>query len=114
MPLDAKLRWHEHVKTTIIELQLIWKKLNWLIGRELKPVRIIDVVSHTTYVVCVNILYISGGTYSLKSTWNERFFEKLFVAILFTIRTFARNLERQIVEKLFIAVFILNTFCILF
>ena len=34
-------------------------------------VRIIDLVFHTTYVV---ILYISGGTYSLKSTPNERFF----------------------------------------
>ena len=40
----------------------------------------------------VLILYISGGTYSLKSTPNDRFFEKLFMAILFTLRVFARNL----------------------
>ena len=33
---------------------------------------IIELVSHTTYVVCVLILYISGGTYSLKSTPNDR------------------------------------------
>ena len=38
------------------------------------------------------ILYISGGTYSLKSTPNDRFFEKLFIAILFTLRDLARNL----------------------
>ena len=31
----------------------------------------------------VLILYINGGTYSLKSTANDRFFEKLFMAILF-------------------------------
>ena len=43
--------------------------------------------------MCVNFLYISGGTYSLKSTPNDRF-EKLFMAILFTLRIFARNLLR--------------------
>ena len=35
-------------------------------------VRIIDLVSHTTFVVC-------RETYSLKSTPNDRFFEKLFI-----------------------------------
>ena len=34
-------------------------------------VRIIDPVSHTTYVVCVKFLYISSVTYSLKSTTND-------------------------------------------
>ena len=46
-------------------------------------------------------LYISGGTYSLKSTPNDRLFEKFFMKILFTFRVFARNRRR-------------NTFCILF
>ena len=55
----------------------------YVIGRYNPSVRIIDLVSHTTYVVCVNFLYISGGAYSLKSTPNDRFFEKLFLAILF-------------------------------
>ena len=31
-------------------------------------------------MLCVLILYISGATYSLKSTPNDRFFEKLFMA----------------------------------
>ena len=44
-------------------------------------------------MLCVLILYISGGTYSLKSTPNDRF-EKLFTTILFTLRVFARNLLR--------------------
>ena len=46
----------------------------------------------TPLMLCVLILYKTGGTYSLKSPPNERFFEKLFMAILFTLRTFARNL----------------------
>ena len=32
-----------------------------------------DLASHTSYVVCVNFLYISKGRYSLKSTRNDRF-----------------------------------------
>ena len=48
----------------------------YIIGHYNPSVRIIDLVSHTTYVVL--ILYIIGGTYCLKSTPNDRFFEKLF------------------------------------
>ena len=36
-----------------------------------------------------------GGIYSLKSTPSDRFFEKLFMGILFTIRVFTRNLLRR-------------------
>ena len=43
-------------------------------------VRIIDLVSHTTYDVCVNFI---PGTCSLKSNPNDWFFEKLFMAISF-------------------------------
>ena len=39
-------------------------------------------------MLCVLILYISGNTYSLKSTPNDTLFEKLFMAILFTLRVF--------------------------
>ena len=56
-------------------------------------VSIINLCSHTTYVVCV-ISYISGGTYRLKSTPNDRSFEKLFMAILFIFKVFARYLLR--------------------
>ena len=41
-------------------------------------VRIIDLDSQATYVCCVLILYISGGTYSLKSIPNDRFFWRNF------------------------------------
>ena len=49
-----------------------------------------DLVSHTTYVVCVNIIH----------KWRDPQFEvaseqqKLFMAILFILRGFARNLLR--------------------
>ena len=48
--------------------------------------------SHTTHVVCVFILYVSGGTYSL--TPNDRIFRSFLMAGLFTLRVFARNLLR--------------------
>ena len=68
----------------------------YIISHDNPSVRIIDLVSQTTYVVCVLILYISGGTYSLRSTPNDRFFEKLFMAILGILRVFARNLLEEI------------------
>ena len=57
-------------------------------------------------MLCVLILYISGRTYSSKSTPNDRFLEKLFMAILFILRVFARNLLTRNLRR--------NTFCILF
>ena len=52
--------------------------------------------SYTTHVVCVNfILYMSGGTYSLTSTLNDRFLRNFFMAGLFTLGVFARNLLRR-------------------
>ena len=61
----------------------------YIIGHYNHSVRIMNLVSNTTYAVCVNF-----ETYSLKSTPNDRFFEKLFMAILFTVRVFATNLLR--------------------
>ena len=53
--------------------------------------------SDTTHVVCVNFfLYVSGGTYSLTSTPNERFLRNVSWQILFTLRVFARNRRRNI------------------
>ena len=45
-------------------------------------------------MLCVLILYISGGTFSLKSTLNDKFLEKLFMTILFNLRVFAKNLVK--------------------
>ena len=52
-----------------------------------------DPVSHTTYVVCVNFLHTWRDLqFKVDSEWQ--IFEKLFMAILFTLRAFARNLLR--------------------
>ena len=66
----------------------------YIIGHYNPSVRIIDLVSYTTYVVCVNFIHKWRNLHSLKSTPNYRFFEKLFIAILFTLRVFARNLVK--------------------
>ena len=47
-------------------------------------------------MLCALISYMSGGTYSLKSIPNDRFFGKLFMTILFTLSfyqkyTYIRN-----------------------
>ena len=47
----------------------------YIIGHYNPSVRIIDLDSHFTDVVCVFILYISSGTYSLKSIPSGKFFE---------------------------------------
>ena len=48
------------------------------------------------------ILYISGGTYSLKSTPNDRFFEKLFMAIFIDSQSFCqKSAERKSPKKYF-------------
>ena len=66
----------------------------YIIGHYNPLVRIIDLVSHTAYVVCVNFIHKWRGTYSLKSTPNDRFFENLLWQFIFTLRVFARNLLR--------------------
>ena len=53
-------------------------------------------------MLCALILYMSGETYSLKSTTNDRFFDKLFMAILFTLRVFCqKSAERKSLKKYF-------------
>ena len=71
----------------------------YVIGHYSPSVRIIDLVSHTT---CVLILYISSGTYSLKSTPNDRFFEKLFIATLYQHSDFLPEIcWEEIAEEMF-------------
>ena len=46
-------------------------------------------------MLCMFILYMSGGTCSLKSTPNDRFFGSHYMAILFPLRVFDKNLLRE-------------------
>ena len=76
-----------------------------IIGHYNPSVRTIDLVSRTTYVVCVNFIH-KWRDLHLKSIPNEGFLEKLFMAILFILRVFARSLLRRNRRR--------NTFHILF
>ena len=55
-----------------------------------------DIVSLTTYAVSINLYtYMNGGTYSFKSTPNNRFLRNFSWQFLFALRVFARNLLRE-------------------
>ena len=67
--------------------------ITYIIGHYSPLARIIDLVSHTTYVMCVNFIHECRDL-QLNDD-SERtifFFEKLFIAILITLRIFASNL----------------------
>ena len=86
-----------------------WRKLvrkrTYIIGHYNPSVRIIDLVSHTTSVVCVNFIH-EWRDLQFKVDSEQQIFEKLFMAILFSLRVFARNLLRGNQRR--------NTFRILF
>ena len=63
----------------------------YIIGHYNPSVRIIDLVSHTTYVVCVNFLYISGGTYSRLRTTDLRNFSWQFYLLSEFLPEICRN-----------------------
>ena len=54
-------------------------------------------------MLCVLILYISEGTYSLKSAPSDRFFEKLCMAIFIYPQSFCqKSFERKSSKKYFL------------
>ena len=55
-------------------------------------VRIIDLVSQTTYVVCVKFLYISGGGYSLNSTPSEIFLRSISWQFYYLLSEFLQEI----------------------
>ena len=58
-------------------------------------------------MLCVLIFYVSGGTYSLKSTPKDKFFEKLFMAILFTRESFCQKSAERKSPKKYLSYFVL-------
>ena len=105
-PLDYQGTYFFHIfwKVVLISCYHIH---TYIIGHYNPSVRIIDLVSHTTYVVCVNFIHKWRDLlFKVDSERQIFFFEKLFMAILFTLRVFARNLLRGNRRR--------NTFRILF
>ena len=69
-------------------------------------------------MLCVLILYKSGGTYSLRPTPNYRFFETLFMAVLFYSQSFCQNSsERKSPKKYFlyfVYIYSCSVYCCIF
>ena len=64
-----------------------------------------DLVSHTTYVVSVNFIHEWRDLQLKIDSERQIFLEKLFMAILFTLRVFARNLLRGKRRKKYVFIF---------
>ena len=56
---------------------------------------------HTPLMLRVLILYMSGRELQFKVDSQRQVFEKFFMAILFTLRVFVRNLLRELPRKYF-------------
>ena len=59
------------------------------------------------FMLCALILYISGGPYSLKSTPNDRFFGKLFMAIFIYSQSFCQKSAERNSSKRYFLYFVL-------
>ena len=93
--LEKSINFKRKVVTKLVNIitkikmwNTIFRFYTYIIDHYNPSVRIIDLVSHTTYVVCVNFIH----------KWRDllfkvdRYFEKLFMAILFTPIVFSKNL----------------------
>ena len=79
---------------------------NYIIGHYNPSVRIIDLVSQTTYVVCVNFIHKWRDLQFKVATERQIRVRNFSWQLLFTLRVFARNLQSGSGRR--------NTFCILF
>ena len=82
----------------------------YIIGHYSPSVRIMDLVSHTTYVVCFNFIHKWRRTYSLKTFANDRLFflETFHGNFILLSRVFVRNLLRGSRQSKSLFVFCFN------
>ena len=73
----------------------------YIIGYYNPSVRIIDLVSHTTYVVCVNFIHKRRDLQFYSRLRATDFFLKLFMAIFFTQRFCQKSDEWKAPKKYF-------------
>ena len=92
--LSTDLGFHSQSFTEPIDLDLFTTLRTLLSVGYYNPSVRITTQLLTPFILCALILYMNGGTYSLMSTLNDRFFEDLFMAILFTLRLYVRNLVK--------------------
>ena len=65
-----------------------------------------NLASHTTHVVCVNFIR-EWPDLQFNSTPNDGFLGNIFVAGLFTLRVFARNMMEEIAVEIFFSYLVL-------
>ena len=79
---------------------------NWL----LQPVsQYYSLVCHSSHVAFVNLLYMSGGTYCLTSTPNDKFFFQTFFhgRLIFSESFCQKSVKRKSPKKYFFPYFVL-------
>ena len=107
----CRLAWTQNRRTVLWILHTKLKfqhslTSSYVIGRYNPSVRIIDLVSRTTYIVCVSIYTCVAESTILKSTPNDKFMRNFSWQFLFALKDFARNLLRGNHRR--------NSFCFLF
>ena len=80
---------------------------NLQIGHYNLSVRIIDLVSHTTYVVCVNFIHKWRDLQLNVDSELQIFFKKLVMTILFTLKVFGQKSEKKKLPKKYFLYFVL-------
>ena len=79
----------------------------YIIGHYNPSVRIIDLVPHTTYVVCVSfihksrVLYMSGGSYSLNSLPTTKFWEAFLGNFMYSQSFCQKSAKRKSSKQYF-------------
>ena len=79
----------------------------YIIGHYNPSVRIIDLVSHTTYVVCVNFIDKWRDLQFKVGSERQIFWETFHGNFIWTLRVFARNLLRGKSPKKYFSYFVL-------
>ena len=103
MQIDFEMEFQKRME--VIECDSMWLKLKRqtdIIESELR--------SSFSYHSCVWALklYVSGGTYSLTSSVNDRFLEKLFMAISFYSQSFCQKSAERKPPKKYFSYFVLG------
>ena len=102
---------HAWISWTFMEYMFVYskclpKKLHYIhtyiIGHYNPSVRIVGLVSHTTYVVCVNFIH-KRRDLQFKVDFEQQIFEKLFMAIFIYSQSFCqKSAERKSPKKYFL------------
>ena len=87
---------NEHIINCVTFFHIVFFFNSFLNKNVFPSFRIIDLVSHTTYVVCVNFIY--KWRYLVDFEW-QIFWETFHGNFILLSRVFARNLLREVIAE---------------